>query len=85
MLDIFAQEEQVGEDNKMKKQIVLTKNKEQIYRGKQLEDLKKMDVREAAKYLPSGSRRYILRNFNILEKFILRAEKKISRKPRWIL
>jgi len=61
---------------------VIVKSKELFYRGKNLEDLKKLDVREAAKYLPSRSRRSVLRNFQTIEKFISRCEKKIARKKK---
>ena len=52
------------------------------YRGQEVEDLKKLDVRESAKLLPSRARRYVLRNFDVIEKFIKRAEKKIGRNKR---
>jgi small subunit ribosomal protein S19 len=57
---------------------VLTK-KESTYRGMGIETLKKMDVRESSKFLTSRTRRTILRNFNVIEKFIKRCEKKMSR------
>nr|AJS12185.1 30S ribosomal protein S19 [uncultured archaeon] len=53
---------------------VIVKSKELFYRGKNLEDLKKLDVRESAKYIPSRSRRSVLRHFEIIEKFIKRCE-----------
>lgn len=49
-----------------------------LYRGKTIEELKTLDVRESAKFLPSRSRRSILRNFQNIEKFLKRCEKKIS-------
>jgi len=53
-----------------------------MYRGKTIEELKKLDVREFARYLPSRERRSILRNFQIIEKFIKSCQEKISnRKP----
>jgi small subunit ribosomal protein S19 len=61
---------------------VIVKSKELFYRGKNVEDLKKLDVREVAKYLPSRSRRSVLRNFQPIEKFISRCEKKIARKKK---
>lgn len=45
------------------------------YRGKSLEFLKSLDVRECAKFLPSRSRRFILKNFEEVEKFVQRCEK----------
>lgn len=60
----------------------IVKLKEFFYRGKSVEELKKLDVREFAKYLPSRNRRSILRNFNSVEKFIKRIEKKNGMKKR---
>lgn len=53
---------------------VIIRSKELFYRGKNLEDLKKLDVRESAKYLPSRSRRTVLRHFDVIERFIKRCE-----------
>jgi small subunit ribosomal protein S19 len=55
------------------------KTKDQLYRGQNLDSLKKMDVRESAKYLPSRSRRSVLRQFDVIEKFIKRCEKYSSK------
>jgi small subunit ribosomal protein S19 len=55
------------------------KKKEFMYRGKSLDELKTLDVREFAKYLKSRQRRAALRQFNEIEKFITRAAKKIAR------
>lgn len=54
------------------------KGKEIKYRGKSLEELKSLDVRESAKYLNSRSRRTILRNFDVIERFLKRCDKKIA-------
>lgn len=54
---------------------VIVKSKEFFYRGKPLEELKKLDVREVAKYLSSRSRRSVLRHFDIIEKFTKKCEK----------
>jgi len=56
--------------------------KEKIHRGQKLEDLKSLDVREISKYLPARSRRSVLRNFDVIEKFIKSCEKKIGRKKK---
>lgn len=61
---------------------VLMKSKEVFYRGKNLEYLKTLDAREVAKYLSSRSRRTILRNFDVVEKFIKRCEASVSRKKK---
>ena len=44
----------------------LTK-KQFTYRGKTIEELKKLDVREFAKYLTSRQRRFALRQFQRIE------------------
>ena len=49
------------------------------YRGKTVEELKELDVREFSKYLKSRQRRFVLRKFQEIEKFIKRAETKISK------
>ena len=53
---------------------VILKSKDVFYRGLNVEDLKKLDVREVAKFLPSRSRRSVLRGFNEIEMFIKRCE-----------
>jgi small subunit ribosomal protein S19 len=58
---------------------VQVRKKEQIYRVRLLEELKELDVREFAKFLPSRSRRSVLRNFDTIQKFIKRCEKRIER------
>ena len=57
----------------------LTKKKF-TFRGKTIDELKALDVREFAKYLKSRQRRYTLRSFQDIEKFIKRCNAKISRK-----
>ena len=55
------------------------RTKEAVYRGKTISYLKSLDVRESAKYLPSRPRRYVLRNFDVIQKFINRCEKRSSK------
>lgn len=50
-----------------------------MYRGKSIEDLKKLDVREFAKHLKSRQRRAVLRQFQVIEDFVSRSNKKVSR------
>ena len=57
----------------------IIKKKDFTYRGKTLDELNSLDVREFAKYLKSRERRAVLRQFNEIEKFIVRANKKISK------
>ena len=56
------------------------KKKETLYRGKTLEELKTLDVREFAKYVKSRARRTILRQFREIEDFVSRAKKKAEKK-----
>jgi len=61
---------------------VAVKSKDVFYRGINLEDLKKLDVREVAKYLPSRSRRTVLRHFDLIEKFVIKCEKKMAKRKK---
>lgn len=72
------QTEQEGED-KMENEKIETQKKEFTYRGKTLEELKTLDVREFAKYLPARSRRTVLRNYNEIEKFVNKAKIKMKK------
>lgn len=63
----------------MAEQEVQVKSKEVFHKGVNLEELKKLGVREVSKYLPSRSRRYVLRNSSEIEKFIKLCEEKVKR------
>lgn len=54
--------------------------KEFFYRGKTLEELKKLDTREFAKYLGADSRRTVLRQFNVIENFIKKCRESTEHK-----
>ena len=54
--------------------------REFTYRGKTLEELKKLDTREFAKFLKSRDRRTVLRQFQEIEKFVQRCKEKIAKK-----
>lgn len=56
------------------------KKKEFKFRGQNLEELKALDVREFAKLLTSRQRRTVLRQFQKMEEFVNRSNKKIERK-----
>ncbi len=66
----------------MEEKEVIVKSKELFYRGKSLDSLKALDVREVAKYLTSRSRRSVLRNFQVIENFTRRCEKKAEKKKK---
>jgi small subunit ribosomal protein S19 len=53
------------------------RKKEFTYRGKTIEELKELDIREFAKLLKSNERRTILRQYDKLQKFVLRCNGKI--------
>jgi small subunit ribosomal protein S19 len=55
------------------------KKKEFTYRGKTIEELKTLDVREFAKYLRARQKRSVLRQFQEIEKFVGRAKTKIAK------
>src|SRR3989344_7582331 len=54
------------------------RSREEKYRGKSLASLKLLGVRESAQYIPSRSRRSVLRHFDIIEKFVKSCEKRES-------
>ncbi|UCD20884.1 MAG: 30S ribosomal protein S19 [archaeon] len=54
--------------------------KEIKFRGKSLEELKKMDLREFANLLKSRERRSLIRNVDVFENFLKRIQKKIDKK-----
>jgi small subunit ribosomal protein S19 len=58
------------------------KKKELRFKGKNIEELKKLDVREFAKLLRARQRRTVLRNFQEHETFIKRAEEKLKKGKR---
>jgi len=60
--------------------IGIEKKKAFTYRGKTIEELKELDIREFAKLLPSRKRRSVLRGFQEIEKFVNLCEEKIQRK-----
>lgn len=53
--------------------------KEITFRGKRMEELKTLDTREFAKLLTSKERRAVLRQFDKIEKFVIRCRKKQER------
>tara|TARA_Y100000310_G_scaffold48516_1_gene44974 strand:+ start:8684 stop:9088 length:405 start_codon:yes stop_codon:yes gene_type:complete len=59
---------------------VEVRSKEKFYRGKSVEELKKLDVREFAKLVKARERRSILRNFDVIEQFVKRCQEKIAKK-----
>jgi len=56
------------EDSLQKKQFT--------YKGRTIEELKSLDIREFAKFAKATPRRFILRNFDIIERFIKKCKKR---------
>ena len=56
------------------------RSKEKFYRGKNVEELKKLDVREFAKLVKARERRSILRNFDVIEKFVKKCNERTAKK-----
>jgi len=54
--------------------------KEFLFRGKSIAELEKLDTREFAKFLKTRQRRAVLRQFDVIEKFISRCEEKSKMK-----
>jgi len=55
------------------------KKKEFTYKGKTIDELKTLDVREFAKFLRARQRRTLLRNFQEIEEFINRSKVKLGK------
>jgi small subunit ribosomal protein S19 len=53
--------------------------KVKAFRGKQIEDLKSLDVREFAALLNSRERRTVLRSFHLIEKFLDKSKKDVAK------
>lgn len=58
------------------------KKKELKFKGKTVEELKQLDVREFAKLLRSRQRRSVLRNFQKHENFVKRAKEQLAKGKR---
>jgi small subunit ribosomal protein S19 len=55
------------------------KKKEFKYRGKSIQELKDMNIREFAKLLKSNEKRTLMNNSDEIQKFILRCNKKFAK------
>ena len=63
----------------MAEKVIIEKKKDFTYRGRTIEELKQLDLREFAKFLPSRERRTILRNTEVVENFLIKCNKKIGK------
>ena len=69
----------MAEKNKPTEKEIDLKKKEFTYRGKTLSELREMDIREFAKCLKSNERRTILRQYDRIQKFVIRCNKKMQK------
>jgi len=53
--------------------------KVKAFRGKQIEDLKNLDVREFAALMNSRERRTVMRSFHLIEKFLEKSKKDVAK------
>jgi len=58
------------------------KRKQFTFKGKTVQELKTLDVREFAKFLRSRQRRTVLRQFQVIEKFVNRSKVKLTKGKR---
>ena len=58
---------------------LIKKNKDKFFRGKNVTELANIDTREFAKLVKSRARRTILRNYDEIELFVRRCEKKLEK------
>lgn len=59
--------------------IITTKKKEFTYRGKTIDELKQLNMKEFTKCLKSKERRYVLRNSQEIERFVKMCKEKLNR------
>lgn len=62
----------------MVKEEIAQKSKERFYKGKEVEELKKLNLREFAGLVKSRARRTLLRNTDVHERFVKKCEKYLS-------
>lgn len=58
---------------------LIKKSKDKFYRGKNTQELKLIDTREFAKLVKARERRTILRNYNVIEDFVIKCENNLSK------
>ncbi len=57
---------------------IISSRKEKLFRGKTVEELKQIDTREFAKFLKTKQRRWLLRNFHVIEESLRKWDKKLA-------
>jgi len=59
--------------------MVELEKKQFTFKGMKVDELLSLDTREFAKFIKSRERRSILRNFDVIEKFLARAKKRVEK------
>lgn len=59
--------------------ININAGKAKFFRGIAIEDLKKLEIREFAKYLASRERRTVMRSFQMIEKFLEKSKADVAK------
>ncbi len=59
--------------------MIIAKKKEFTYRGKTIDELKQLNIKEFTKCLKSRERRYVLRNSQEIEHFVKMFKKKLNK------
>jgi len=59
---------------------LVKKSKDKFYRGKNVNDLKSLDIREFAKLVKARARRSLLRNYDVVAAFVKKCEEKDAKK-----
>ena len=65
-----------------KKEEVSVRVKEKKYRGKDIEFLKTLSLKDFAQYLPARNRRSVLRHPEVIERFVKSSEERASKKKK---
>lgn len=60
----------------MATEVLTKKSKDKFYRGKNVNDLKALDIREFAKLVKARARRTLLRNYDVVAAFVRKCEMK---------
>ena len=58
---------------------ILKKSKDKFFRGKNIEELKDVDIREFAKLVKARARRTLLRNYDVVDAFVKKCESCVAR------
>lgn len=58
---------------------IIKRSKDKFYRGENIKELKETDIREFAKLVKSRTRRSLLRNYDVVEAFVAKCERKTKK------